>query len=284
MQRRTLIHSSLAALAMLVPAPCQDTPGQTPPQGSQRERMWPAPTAEDWAKPVLIEFERSWEDAVAVSRETGKPILVCVNMDGEVASEHYAGIRYRQPEIAKLYEPYVCVIASVYRHNHRDHDEHGHRIPCPRFGSVTCGEHIAIEPMLFEKFMDGQRIAPRHIMVELDGSESYDVFYAFDTQSVFDAIEGGIANRTTKPEPIVRGDRSLVERVASRALEDRRAVEQAYAEGTAPCAKHSSRPPPRIRMRRRPTCSASPSSDSMRISRQGRVTRSPRSTTQARQS
>ncbi|MGA1523593.1 MAG: hypothetical protein ACO4CZ_06470 [Planctomycetota bacterium] len=231
MQRRTLIHSSLAALAMLVPAPCQDTPGQTPPQGSQRERMWPAPTAEDWAKPVLIEFERSWEDAVAVSRETGKPILVCVNMDGEVASEHYAGIRYRQPEIAKLYEPYVCVIASVYRHNHRDHDEHGHRIPCPRFGSVTCGEHIAIEPMLFEKFMDGQRIAPRHIMVELDGSESYDVFYAFDTQSVFDAIEGGIANRTTKPEPIVRGDRSLVERVASRALEDRRAVEQAYAEG-----------------------------------------------------
>jgi peroxiredoxin (alkyl hydroperoxide reductase subunit C) len=41
---------------------------------------------------------------VAVSRETGKPILVCVNMDGEVASEHYAGIRYRQPEIAKLYE------------------------------------------------------------------------------------------------------------------------------------------------------------------------------------
>ncbi len=231
MQPRTLIVSSLAALATLVPAPAQDIPSQTPPQGSQRERMWPAPTAEDWAKPVLIEFERTWEDAVAVSRETGKPILVCVNMDGEVASEHYAGIRYRQPEIAKLYEPYVCVIASVYRHNHRDHDEHGHRIPCPRFGSVTCGEHIAIEPMLFEKYMDGQRIAPRHIMVELDGTESYDVFYAFDTQSVFDAIEGGIANRTMKPEPVVRGDRSLVERVASRAIDDRRAVEQAYAEG-----------------------------------------------------
>ena len=231
MRPHTPIVSTIALLATLATAPAQDTQGAAPPQGSQRERMWPAPTAEDWAKPVLIEFERTWEDAVAVSRETGKPVLVCVNMDGEVASEHYAGIRYRQPEIAKLYEPYVCVIASVYRHNHRDHDEHGHRIPCPRFGSVTCGEHIAIEPLLFEKYMDGQRIAPRHIMVELDGSETYDVFYAFDTQSVFDAIDGGIANRATKPEPIVRGDRSLVERVASRAIEDRRAVEQAYAEG-----------------------------------------------------
>lgn len=47
----------------------------------------------------------------------------------------------------------MCVIASVYRHTPRDHDERGQRIPCPRFGSVTCGEHIAIEPLLFDKFM-----------------------------------------------------------------------------------------------------------------------------------
>jgi hypothetical protein len=229
-RRPGLFLSVLLAPAFLAPAvPAQDPAG--PPQGSARERMWYAPTAEDWRKPVLITFQRSWEDAVAVSRETGKPILVCVNMDGEIASEHYAGVRYRQPEIAKLYEPYVCVVASVYRHNPSDHDEHGHRIPCPRFGSVTCGEHIAIEPMLFEKFMDGQRIAPRHIMVELDGSETYDVFYAFDTESVFAAIDGGIANRATGPNPVVRGDRSIADRVASRDIADRRAVEQAYQQG-----------------------------------------------------
>src|SRR5262245_686908 len=141
------------------------------PQGVTREQMWPAPTAEDWKKPCLIAWERSWDDALAVARETGKLILVCVNMDGEIASEHYAGVRYRQPEIAKLYEPYVCVIASVYRHTPRDHDEQGRRILCPRFGSVTCGEHIAIEPGLYEKFMDGERVSPRHIAVELDGKE-----------------------------------------------------------------------------------------------------------------
>jgi hypothetical protein len=92
-------------------------------------------------------WERTWDDAVGrVSKETKKPILVCINMDGEIASEHYAGVRYRQPEVAALFEPYVCVIASVYRHNPRDYDAEGRRIECPRFHGVTCGEHIAMEP------------------------------------------------------------------------------------------------------------------------------------------
>ncbi len=203
-----------------------------------REAMWPAPTAEDWKKPVLIQWQRTWDDAVAVARETGKPILVCVNMDGEIASEHYAGIRYRQPEIAKLYEPYVTVMASVYRHNARDFDEQGRRIPCPRFGCVTCGEHIAIEPILFRKFMDGERVAPRHIMVELDengqdsnAAETYDVYYAFDTDSVFQAIGDGIKNRARQPKVISRGDRSILERVASPDSNDKTAVEQAFFDG-----------------------------------------------------
>ena len=193
--------------------------------------MWPAPTAEDWKKPCLITWQRTWEDAQELSRETGKPILVCVNMDGEIASEHYAGIRYRQPEIVKLYEPYVTVIASVYRHTPRDHDDEGQRILCPRFGGVTCGEHIAIEPGLYGKFMDTKRIAPRHIGIELDGEEMYDVYYAFDTDSVFAAIRDGMAEREDTSKPPLRGDRSLVERVASRDSRDQTAVEKAYQEG-----------------------------------------------------
>lgn len=213
-------------------------PADPPPLGDRqgtvgREGMWRAPTEEDWAKPVLMEWERTWEDAVAVAQQEQRAILCCINMDGEIASEHYAGVRYRQPEVAELYEPYVKVIASVYRHTPRDYDEDGNRIECPRFGGVTCGEHIAIEPILFEKFLNGDRVAPRHIMVELDGSEVFDLYYINDTASVFDAIREGIQNRTTEPKPIVRGDRPMVERVASRAVEDRRAVERAYKQGTA---------------------------------------------------
>ncbi|MBX3461534.1 MAG: hypothetical protein KF830_00040 [Planctomycetes bacterium] len=207
--------------------------GVPPPPGLVPEQMWPAPTAADWQKPVAIRWQRTWEDAVRLSQATKRPILVCVNMDGEIASEHYAGIRYRDPEIARLYEPYVCVIASVYRHTPRDHDEQGRRIPCPRFGCVTCGEHIALEPVVYEKFLDGKRIAPRHIMVELDGSETYDVFYTWDTQSVFDTIRRGIEQRDVPLAPVVRGDRSLLEKLRSADSRDREEVEATFAAADA---------------------------------------------------
>lgn len=235
--RESLLLVTLSWTLAASVAAAQSNPGGPPPgspsglpAGVTREQMWPAPTAEDWKKPCLVKWERTWEDAQAVSRETKRPILVCINMDGEIASEHYAGVRYRQPEIAALYEPYVCVIASVYRHNPRDYDEQGRRIPCPRFGTVTCGEHIAIEPILFEKYMDGRRIAPRHIAIGLDGNEMYDVFFAWDTDSVFNSIRKGMSDHPSPP-PLARGDRSIVERVASRDSDDRRAVESAYQSG-----------------------------------------------------
>ena len=229
LSRRVVLTLALG-LAFARASGAQGTPGGPAPVA--REAMWPAPTAEDWKKPCLVLFQRSWDDALAVAKETKKPILICVNMDGEIASEHYAGLRYRQPDKAALYEPYVCVIASVYRHTPRDYDDQGRRVPCPRFGSVTCGEHIAIEPILYAQFMDGRHIAPRHIGVELEQgkAELYDVFYAFDTDSVFKAIHDGAANRPPVP-PVVRGDRPPVERLASRDREDRAAVERSYLQG-----------------------------------------------------
>lgn len=206
--------------------------GVPQPPGLVPEQMWYAPTAADWEKPPLIRWQRTWDDAVRLSQQTKKPILVCVNMDGEIASEHYAGVRYRDPEVAKLFEPYVCVMASVYRHNPRDYDDQGRRIPCPRLGCVTCGEHIALEPLVYAKFLDGKRISPRHIMVELDGSEVYDVFYTWDVKSVLDSLENGIKEREIQAPPIVKGDRSLKERIESPDSADREAVEAEFAEAS----------------------------------------------------
>jgi hypothetical protein len=220
----------------VVGAPPPDSPTVIP-RGLAGESMWRAPTAEDLKKPVLLTFQRTWADALAIAKETGKPILVCVNMDGEPASEHYSGVRYRDPEIAPLYMPYVCVIASVYRHTPRDYDDEGNRVLCPRFGSVTCGEHIAIEPFVFENFLDGKRIAPRHIMVEPNGDEIFDVYFANDVASVLRTIVDGIKNRAPSPPAKVRGDRPIVERVDSRDVGDRTAVESAYAKGDAATRK-----------------------------------------------
>ena len=210
----------LLAIAVAAPAPL---PLRRPraaaaarPAGRPRaSRCGPPPTAEDWKKPCLIKWQRTWEDALAVSKETGKPILVCVNMDGEIASEHYAGVRYRQPEIAKLYEPYVCVIASVYRHTPRDYDEQGRRILCPRFGSVTCGEHIAIEPCsTTSSSTAAHRAAPHRGRARRQG----DVRRLLRLGHRHDLQLAPRRHREPRrpPPPMVRGDRPLVEHVASR--------------------------------------------------------------------
>lgn len=127
-----------------------------------------------------ILWQRSLEDALEISKREGRPILVAVSMDGESASERIVRERYRDPAFVAMTRPFVCVVASAFRHAARDHDEEGRRIPCPRLGEVTCGEHIALEPILFEKFLGGERIAPRHAVVLPDGTKSFDLFLLFD--------------------------------------------------------------------------------------------------------
>lgn len=239
--RRHVLLPSLAILACTALAHAQGAPPSRDavrmgsplaiPPGETTESMWPAPTAEDWQRPVLVHWQRSFEDALKVAQATGKPILVCVNMDGEPASEHFAGIRYREETTARLLEPYVLVMASVYRHAQRDYDEQGRRVLCPRFGSVTCGEHIALEPVLYEKYFEGQRIAPRHILLELSGAKTYDVYYSWDTATVFTAYKEGARNRPP-PRPEVQNDLPLVERTSSASILDRVALETTYQRGS----------------------------------------------------
>lgn len=236
---RTPAADALGCLSLFVPAvAAQDAAVSQAPAApvvsTSRESMWWAPSDADWRKPCLIAWQRTWDDALELAKASARPILICVNMDGEPASEHYAGVRYRDPEKAALYAPYVTVVASVYRHTPRDHDEQGQRILCPRFGSVTCGEHIAIEPLLFDAYFEGQRVAPRHIMVEPEkpSAEVYDVYYALDTDTIFRSLREGIANRPPPP-PESRTDRDFEQRAVSTDVADRMALEDAYRRGDA---------------------------------------------------
>ena len=72
-------HISLiaAALCLLVAPAAAQGPDRPP---LDREKMWPAADGGGWKKPVLITFQRTWEDALAVQKETGRSILICINM------------------------------------------------------------------------------------------------------------------------------------------------------------------------------------------------------------
>lgn len=197
-------------------------------EGLTEEEMWPAATAEGWRQPCLVRWQRTFADAQRVARAQRRPILVAVNMDGEIASEHFAGVRYRQPETAALMGRYVCVIASVYRHTPRDYDEEGRRVECPRFGTVTCGEHVEAARELADPYFDDRPVAPRHIVIDLDGRERYDVYFAWDTATVFTTFRKGVEGW---PDPIESGEPTLSGLARSADVQDRQAIERIYREG-----------------------------------------------------
>jgi tetratricopeptide (TPR) repeat protein len=140
-----------------------------------------------------IAWQRSLDDALAIAKADGRPLLLAVNMDGESASDRIYGELYRDPKFVALTRHCVCVPASVFRHNARDYDLRGRRIPCPRFGEITCGEHIALEPILWERYLnDGERVAPRHRLVRPDGTTAWDLSLCFDLQDIARALAASV--------------------------------------------------------------------------------------------
>jgi hypothetical protein len=137
----------------------------------------------------LIPWQRSLDDALALSQDTGKPLLVAVNADGEVASDSIARGRYRDPDFAKLVEGFIPVIASPVSHAPRDRDGRGVRIVCPRFGTVTCAEHQAIEPDAYARWFDGTRVTPRHVGVSAKGEVLFDLYLLSSLSQIDRALE-----------------------------------------------------------------------------------------------
>lgn len=160
-----------------------------------------APTFDD-ARQVL--WQRDLEDALQLSRLANRPLLVAVNADGESASELIVRERYRDPAWVARTRSFVCVIASYFRHTPRDYDDDGARIPCPRFGEITCGEHMALEPATHERFMKGvkielfgettERISPRHVLVNPDGRVVFDKYLLFELGELDRALAGEAAH------------------------------------------------------------------------------------------
>ena len=113
------------------------------------------------AKPPLIPWQRTLADALALVEVTQKPLLICVNIEGEMASERLAGFQYRDPEFAALASGFVPVLVSPDRRNPRDHDGHGRRIVDTKFGRLVHDEHITMDTQVYDAYFGGRRIAPR---------------------------------------------------------------------------------------------------------------------------
>jgi hypothetical protein len=156
----------------------------------------PAQSTGDVRPEQQVHWQRTLDDALALCRATGRPLFVAVNTDAESASERIVEEVYRDPRFVEATRAFVCLIASPLRHTPRDHDGRGLRVVDPRFGSVTSGEAVALEPLVFERFLGGQRIAPRHaLVVDPEGAaqKRFDLFQLYDFGVLVDALEAAAA-------------------------------------------------------------------------------------------
>ncbi|HEX5138522.1 MAG TPA: HEAT repeat domain-containing protein [Planctomycetota bacterium] len=117
-----------------------------------------------------IEWASSWEKAFQQAKTEGKPVFVCINSkDGEQANEATAKEIYRDPLFVALSRRFVMVLVST-----REHAKTG---PCPRFGKVTCAEHLRCWEDLNAACGDtfvvpgsgGDMISPQHAWFAPDG-------------------------------------------------------------------------------------------------------------------
>jgi tetratricopeptide (TPR) repeat protein len=151
--------------------------------------------------PPLAPFQRSLADALLLVERTGKPLLVCVNMDGENASEELAWYRYRDPAFTDLMHGFVCVLASPDRRQIDDHDDRGRRLPDERFGRIVDREHIDIEPALYARYFSGTRAAPRHVAVASDGTILFDIYLVQDLDVIDAALAKHGVRADERPRP-----------------------------------------------------------------------------------
>lgn len=177
-----------------------------------------------------VAWQRTLADALAMQKATGLPLLIAVNMDGEVFNDRFAGETYRDPAFVESTNGYVCVVASPDRHTERDYDALGNRIECPRFGGCTCSEHINIEPELFARYFDGKRNAPRHVGVSADGKILFDRFLDQSMQTAIDAIA---THRGRPRADLLAPTDDLAQLFRRRDAVARLRVEQRYRDGDA---------------------------------------------------
>ena len=226
---RRIASAALAACLTAAGLSAQDPAGQP--------AVGPAP---DWGRrlaeeppdrPPLMPWQRDLEDALALVEATGKPLLICVNMDGEPASEILARFQYRDPEFVELARGFIPVLASPDDHDPRDRDDRGRRLADSRFGRLIDPEHVDIEPLLFERWFGDQRVAPRHLAVDPEGEVLFDLFLLNDLSAVDEALRQHGVPDGDLPPPGELDERALL---ASPDAGHRAHLESLFADGDLP--------------------------------------------------
>jgi len=167
-----------------------------------------------------VEWVPSWEKAFQQAKEENKPVFVCINSkDGEKANETTANEIYRDPLFVALSRRFVMVLVST-----REHAKTG---PCPRFGKITCDEHLrcweGLKGNCGDQFVipgsGGDMISPQHAWFAPDGRLLRRKEYFLDKEELMKRMRatlaevGGGAAAPAEAGPLDDRDRAEIERL-----------------------------------------------------------------------
>jgi hypothetical protein len=134
-----------------------------------------------------IDWAAGWEAAFEDAARSHRPVMVCVNSrDGESANEFAATHIYRDPRFVSASRKFVMVLVSTL-----DHVASG---PCPRFGNVTCKQHLDGWHGLHAALGNpAEMISPQHAWFSHDGRLLRRKEYALGRQELLKVMKAVLA-------------------------------------------------------------------------------------------
>jgi HEAT repeat protein len=194
----------------------------------------------------------SIEAGLADAKAKGQALMVALNMDKERGNQQMVDEVYTSAEFHEAAKHCVVAVASLYQHSGK---RAGAAPVCPRFGTVTCAQHQAIEKIVRHDWLGrGPKDdveSPRHIFVSPEGKILFQRVWTVDAPTLaalmkraselctperlakWDTLDGRI-ERAADPIAAVR-EAALAELVAANdPAIDERLVKLAKAPTTAP--------------------------------------------------
>ncbi len=111
-----------------------------------------------------IAWKSNFKGALAVAKQENKPLLICVNMDNDVANDRMVKEHYRDAKIVAKTSEFVCLFMSKFRHKETEEGQ------CQRCGHISCNDHMKIERDVRKAlFETNDVVAPQHIFLTPDG-------------------------------------------------------------------------------------------------------------------
>ncbi len=154
--------------------------------------------------PGKITWRRDLESALELARQLQAPILVSLVREDPNGLDPLVERSYTDPNVIELSRSMVCLVAS--RADHRDGSEGADVVAvCPRFGAVTCAEHVAVEASLPDTIRGSNAsAAAQHVLLDPDGTvlnRRERTISAADLRSLMRAAISAVRKRRDLPDP-----------------------------------------------------------------------------------